>query len=257
MTDVLGRAVAADWKLAAAEVYAFQRGEQVRTGLVASIRPETWIAGRGSYDIPLDAGRFVTAPVSASFLEYRTDSPAVVNAGGSPPPPVVGGGEPPSPPVVRPDGAPRPPAIGSNPFRPDRSQGRPARAAFHRLRNRWKPDHFVHVQGGAPEGGAAPAGWWSAMWVLEPADGGSVRIRNRWKPDQCLHIEHGKLECGPIEPGWWSAMWVLEPADGGTVRIHNRWKPDQVLNIEQGPLVAAPVQPGWWSAMWTLDPVSD
>lgn len=37
---------------------------------------------------------------------------------------------------------------------------------YLRIVNRWKPDQMIHIQNGAPQAGVAPAGWWSAQWVI-------------------------------------------------------------------------------------------
>ena len=75
--------------------------------------------------------------------------------------------------------------------------------SFSWIKNRWKPDQYVHIETGAPQAGPIQPGWWSAMWVVEPVPGTEfVKLRNRWKGDQYLHIETGALESGPIQPGW-------------------------------------------------------
>ncbi|MCU0870695.1 MAG: hypothetical protein MUF30_14070, partial [Burkholderiales bacterium] len=74
--------------------------------------------------------------------------------------------------------------------------------SFVQLKNRWKPDQYVHIENGPPTAGPIQPGWWSAMWVMENVPGANfVRLRNRWKPDQYLHIEPGRLDAGPIQPG--------------------------------------------------------
>lgn len=45
----------------------------------------------------------------------------------------------------------------------------PVDGQFIRLRNRWKPDAYIHNQNGAPTIGAIQPGWWSAMWQLQGA----------------------------------------------------------------------------------------
>ncbi len=123
------------------------------------------------------------------------------------------------------------------------------------IKNRWKPDQYIHIEHGSAQAGSIQPGWWSAQWEQERVPGRpEVRLRSKWKRDQYLHIEHGRLASGRIQPGWWSAMWTLEPVqDTGYVRFRNRWKPDQYLHIEHGALTAGKIAPGWWSAMWTLE----
>ena len=127
----------------------------------------------------------------------------------------------------------------------------PAAPSYHWIRNRWKPEQFLHVERPRLEAGPIERGWWSAMWTIERVPGTNfVRLHNRWKPDQFLHIEHGALQSGPIERGWHSAMWTLEPADANSHRIRNRWKSDQFIHVEFGRVAAGPIERGWWSAMW-------
>lgn len=123
-----------------------------------------------------------------------------------------------------------------------------------RIQNRWRPDQYINIEKGLTSG-PIQATWWSAIWLIEPLEGGMVRIRSRWQPGSYLHIENGRLEAGPIQPSWWSAVWMLEPAEGEFVRIRNRWRPDQYLHIEDGALTAGAIQPAWWSAMWRVGPL--
>ena len=59
----------------------------------------------------------------------------------------------------------------------------------------------------ASNSGAIQAGWHSAQWIVERAEG-FVRFRNRWN-GQYIHVENGRLEAGAAQPGWHSAMWSL------------------------------------------------
>ncbi len=81
---------------------------------------------------------------------------------------------------------------------------------YYRIRNRWKPEQFLHIEHGRLASGPIESGWHSAMWTIEPGDEGARRIRNRWKNQQYIHIERGRVEAGPIQPGWWSAQWYLK-----------------------------------------------
>jgi len=83
---------------------------------------------------------------------------------------------------------------------------------YQRIRSRWKPGEYLHVQNGQLESGPIQPGWWSAMWSVEQMSGfqGYVRIRNRWKPDQYINNQNGSIQSGPIQPGWWSAGWLPE-----------------------------------------------
>lgn len=125
---------------------------------------------------------------------------------------------------------------------------------FIRLKNRWKPTEYIHVEQPTPSSGGIQPGWWSAQWVLEQEPGTVFyRIKNRWR-NQYLQIEQGPLACSDILPGWWSAQWQLESVAGTSfVRLRNRWKPDVAIHNQNGMLEAGPIQLGWWSAMWELE----
>jgi hypothetical protein len=40
-------------------------------------------------------------------------------------------------------------------------------SALVRLRNNWKPDQCLHVEGGELQSGVVAPGWLSAMWLIE------------------------------------------------------------------------------------------
>ena len=125
---------------------------------------------------------------------------------------------------------------------------------FIRLKNRWKPNEYIHVEQPIPASGGIQQGWHSAQWVLEPVAGTSFyKIKNRWK-NTYLHVEQGPLAIGDIQPGWWSAQWQLEGVPGTSFyRIRNRWKPNVALHNQNSRLEAGDVEPGWWSAQWELE----
>lgn len=127
--------------------------------------------------------------------------------------------------------------------------------SFTRIQNRFRPQTFMHAEGGSVECGTIQPGWWSADWVLEPVaeDPQFFRIRNRFRGTY-IHIEHGAVTSSPLGlPGWQSAQWTRESVPGTDfVRLRNRWRPTIYLNTEQGRLAASPIEPGWWSAQWAL-----
>lgn len=79
---------------------------------------------------------------------------------------------------------------------------------FYQLKNRWKPDEFIHVEQPQPASGTIQPGWHSAQWILEPIDQHYYKIKNLWRSEY-LHIQNGAIQCGAIQPGWWSAHWDL------------------------------------------------
>ena len=85
---------------------------------------------------------------------------------------------------------------------------------FVRLRNRTRPNAYIHIEHGHVMAGViGRSDWHSAMWTMERMPGtGFVRFRNRWRSERYLHTERGNLEAGPIEPGWWSAQWTVTPS---------------------------------------------
>ena len=126
----------------------------------------------------------------------------------------------------------------------------------YRLQNLWQPTQFIHIENGAVESSAVPAGYWSSQWDITPVTGTSfVRLINRWKPTQTLHIENGALEASAIGRDKTSGHWELEKAFADEYRLKNRLKPEQYINVEGNRLQASPIQPGWWSARWKLLPV--
>lgn len=123
---------------------------------------------------------------------------------------------------------------------------------FYQLKNRWKPDEFIHVEQPQPASGTIQPGWHSAQWILEPIDQHYYKIKNLWRSEY-LHIQDGAIQCGAIQPGWWSAQWTLEPVEGTSFfRIRNRWKPDVAIHNQNGVLEASAIQLGWWSAQWDV-----
>ena len=113
-----------------------------------------------------------------------------------------------------------------------------AATSFVRLQNRWKPDHYFHIESGRAAAGPIGPGALSAQWLLETVSGTSfIRLRNRWDGARHLHIERGVLEAGVIEPGWLSAQWV-----GGAVRTKSiplqlfQRKFDEFVNHRERPL---------------------
>jgi hypothetical protein len=125
---------------------------------------------------------------------------------------------------------------------------------FIKLKNRWKPAEYIHVEQPTPASGNIQPGWHSAQWMLEPVAGTSFyKIKNRWK-NQYLHIQQGPLAIGDIQPGWWSAQWQLEAIPGTSFyRIRNRWKPTVAIHNQNGRLEAGTIQDGWWSAQWEME----
>lgn len=125
---------------------------------------------------------------------------------------------------------------------------------FIRLKNRWKPNEYIHVEQPYPASGGIQPGWHSAQWVLEQEPGTAFyKVKNRWR-NQYLHIEQGPLVIGDIQPGWWSAQWQLEPVSGTSFyRLRNRWKPEVAIHNQNNQLEAGTIQPSWWSAMWELE----
>jgi hypothetical protein len=101
---------------------------------------------------------------------------------------------------------------------------------------------------------AAPTGWWSAQWVVEPIAGTNFyRIKNRWKPDLFLNNETRSLQTSPIQEGWWSAQWTFEKSPTGMEdwRICNRWTAE-CLKRANGALSLGAAGPGDRSAVWTV-----
>jgi len=129
---------------------------------------------------------------------------------------------------------------------------------FVRLKNRWKPAEYIHVEQPTPTSGGIEPGWHSAQWLLEPVAGTSFyMIKNRWK-NQYLHIEQGPLTLGDIQPAWWSAQWQVEAVPGTSFyRLRNRWKPTVAIHNQNGGLEAGTIQDGWWSAQWELENLTD
>jgi len=125
---------------------------------------------------------------------------------------------------------------------------------FIKLKNRWKPAEYIHVEQPTPASGSIQPGWHSAQWLLEPVAGTSFyKIKNRWK-NQYLHIQQGPLAIGDIQPGWWSAQWQVEAIPGTSFyRIRNRWKPTVAIHNQNGRLEAGTIQDGWWSAQWEME----
>lgn len=123
---------------------------------------------------------------------------------------------------------------------------------FYQLKNRWKPDEFIHAEQPQPASGNIQPGWHSAQWILEPIDQSYYKIKNLWRSEY-LHIQNGAIQCGAIQPGWWSAQWTLEPVEGTSFfRIRNRWKPEIAIHNQNGVLEASAIQLGWWSAQWDV-----
>ncbi len=105
-----------------------------------------------------------------------------------------------------------------------------------------------------PSAANAPAGWWSAQWIVEPVAGTNFyRIKNRWKPDLFLNNETRSLQTSPIQQGWWSAMWSFEKSTTGTQdwRICNRWT-SECLKRANGALTLGASAAGDRSAVWTV-----
>ncbi|MEQ8302930.1 MAG: hypothetical protein RIB47_06035 [Cyclobacteriaceae bacterium] len=124
---------------------------------------------------------------------------------------------------------------------------------FFQLKNRWKPNEYIHVEQPSPASSGIQPGWWSAQWIFEPVPGTAFyKIKNRWR-NQYLHVEQGPLVCGDIQSGWWSAQWQLEAIPGTSFnRLRNRWKPNVAIHNQNGRLEAGDIQAGWWSAQWEL-----
>ncbi len=133
-----------------------------------------------------------------------------------------------------------------------------AQGIFNKLRNRWKNDHYIHIQNSKIECGAINMDWLSAQWTFEPIPASSYyRIKNRWKSDQYLHIENGNFECDTINMDWLSAQWSLEPVPNSSYyRIKNRWKDNQYIHIENGTIESSSINMDWLSAQWLLESVN-
>ncbi|MEQ8364975.1 MAG: hypothetical protein RH948_19030 [Cyclobacteriaceae bacterium] len=129
---------------------------------------------------------------------------------------------------------------------------------FVKLKNRWKPTEYIHVEQPTPASGGIQPGWHSAQWLLEPVAGTAFyKIKNRWK-NTYLHIEQGPLAIGDIQSGWWSAQWQIEAIPGTSFyRLRNRWKPTVAIHNQNGRLEAGAIQDGWWSAQWELESPSN
>lgn len=101
-TTALGASIAADWKLAGLEIYAFRRGTGVSSGMVLDSREERWVKGGSRVTYPLNAGAVRDWGITAAELQGDVSLvmpvlPAgiILNnpLGGKPPKP----GKPPSP----------------------------------------------------------------------------------------------------------------------------------------------------------------
>jgi len=76
------------------------------------------------------------------------------------------------------------------------------------IQNRFKPEHFLHVENGVLEAGPVQEGFESAAWAPTDAGDNFVRIRNRYKTDWYLQIDpFGKAAAGPMSATYWSGHW--------------------------------------------------
>lgn len=125
--------------------------------------------------------------------------------------------------------------------------------AFVRIENRWRAGWQLHTEWDTVSVSTAPAGWWSADWVLEPAGpANTYRIKNRFRGTY-LNIERGPLVASAVPAGFLSSQWVLEPVDSGYYRIRNLWK-GTYLHTEHAVIEVGAAPAGWWSAQWKLPP---
>ncbi|MEZ4921504.1 MAG: PLAT/LH2 domain-containing protein, partial [Saprospiraceae bacterium] len=132
---------------------------------------------------------------------------------------------------------------------------------FKQIQNRWKPNQYLHNEGGALQVGPLGApGWHSAHWEFIPVAGTKfVQIKNRFGNNYYLHNEYGKIQVGPLgNADWWSAQWELVAVPGTEyVQIRNRFRPNQFVHNQNGQIEVGPVgAPGWYSAQWKLIQVS-
>ncbi len=125
------------------------------------------------------------------------------------------------------------------------------------IKNRWKPDLYMHHEHDAVAAGNIQPGWFSAHWEIEPVFGSEYVFIKNAHSNKYLHVENGTIESGDIASGWHSAHWKVEGVQGTEfVRLRNRWK-GTLLNVETGALACSDVGDGAYSAMWELLPLYD
>jgi hypothetical protein len=121
-----------------------------------------------------------------------------------------------------------------------------------RLRNRWRDNHFIHVEHGSLEAGPIQHGWRSANWAFQAVEGTPfVCIRNGMATRHGLLLHQSGLVCGLLDEDWQGAHWYLERCKGTAfMRFRNRWRQDCYIHCETGSLEATPVKTAWLSAQW-------
>jgi len=121
-----------------------------------------------------------------------------------------------------------------------------------RLRNRWRDNHYIHIEHRALETGAIEPGWRSATWIFQPVENSPfVFIRSGLLTDFCLQLQESGLACGLLQADWQGAHWYIERSKGTAfVRFRNRWQQDCYIHCETGTPEATPIKDTWQSAQW-------
>jgi hypothetical protein len=86
---------------------------------------------------------------------------------------------------------------------------------YYRIKNKWKPDHYLHIENGSLECGPILSGWWSAQWDISErlVDGKQVYlIENRWKRGEYLYNHFGTLKVNSKKIIFQEkdAFWVID-----------------------------------------------
>ncbi len=83
------------------------------------------------------------------------------------------------------------------------------------IQNRWKDDHFLHIEDGVLKAGPIQPGSEAAFWALESVGDNFFRIRNHERADFYLQIDaFDKVAVGPVPSGYWSGHWRKYAAPG-------------------------------------------
>ena len=91
-----------------------------------------------------------------------------------------------------------------------------------RIKSKWKPTKYLHIERGALECTEINYAWLSARWdlgyiryqelpkieVAKIQFNKHSRLNNAWK-NTYVNIEYGNPQCGAVGPGWLSAKWNL------------------------------------------------
>lgn len=88
----------------------------------------------------------------------------------------------------------------------------------YRIRNRWKPDRFLHIENGYLEASVIPYYWQSAFWTLirqENRHGKVYLLRNTWRNDFYIGLDaNQELKAGTFaELIDGSALWRIIDVD--------------------------------------------